>query len=341
LVVSEVLLERESELARVDGLLSAARAGRGSVALVTGPSGVGKSSLLGGWIQRATDCDVGALCVRGDELVMESPFAAVRELLWSEVRVVGGNAWVGAAELARPVFESTGEALGDRDRRAAVLHGLYWLVAGMGERCARILVVDDAQWLDLASARFVVYLARRIESLPVVLAVGLRDGEPRVRSAALEGLVEMASVSVRVEPLSEAASAVLVRRRLGPRADEELCRSCHAATGGNPFFLRELTVALAAMSGRPGIELANRVRELGAGAIGRSVRVRIARLGSDCETLAVAAAILGPGCGCVMRRCWPASSAIARRRRRMRCARPTFSRAGEACRLYTRLSASP
>jgi DNA-binding CsgD family transcriptional regulator len=101
---------------------------------------------------------------------------------------------------------------------------------------------------------------------------------------------------LRVRPLSQEASAALVRARLGARADDELCRSCHEATGGNPFYLRELTTALMAESSRPDVELARRVRELGAGTIGRAVLLRLERLGRDCERLAQAVAVLGPGC---------------------------------------------
>jgi DNA-binding CsgD family transcriptional regulator len=175
-----------------------------------------------------------------------------------------------------------------------VLHGLYWLVAGLAERSPVVLVIDDGHWLDPASGRFVAYLARRIESLRVLLVVGLRGGEGSggvELAAALGG----SAVSVlRPGALSEEASAVLVRGVLGARAGDELCRSCHRATGGNPFYLRELAVALAAERGSLS-EAAGRVRALGGAAVGRSVLVRVAGLGSDCGQLAEAVAVLGPG----------------------------------------------
>ena len=92
--------------------------------------------------------------------------------------------------------------------------------------------------------------------------------------SSLAAFIELCPVELRVRPLSEEASAVVVRTGLGARADAELCRSCHEATGGNPFYLRELTTALATESSRPSVELARRVRELGAGTVGRSVLVR-------------------------------------------------------------------
>jgi hypothetical protein len=137
------------------------------------------------------------------------------------------------------------------------------------------------------------YLARRIGSLPVLLVVALRPADP-VRTAAFSELAERV---LPLSPLSVDASATVVRGVLGPRADEALCRSCHDATQGNPFYLRELAGALKAEGESPNVDLAARVRTLGVSAIATNVLLRLARLGPDCELLAQAAAILGPGTG--------------------------------------------
>ena len=289
------LLERAGELAALSGLLNRAVSGEGRLALVEGAAGIGKTSLLEACGEAAQVRGITVLRVRGDVLVMESSFAAVRELFSREA---DGDlsSLQGAARLAAPVFDTEVADAVDRDRAAAVLHGLYWLLAGVAERGPLLLLVDDAQWLDAASARFVVYLARRLSSLPVLLVVGLRTGE-RAGVVGLDAeLGEMAASVLRPAALSEDASATLVRSALGTRADEELCRSCHEATGGNPFYVRELAIALKADRSRPTVEAARRVRSLGAGAIGRSVLVRLARLGADCERLAQALVVLGPGC---------------------------------------------
>src|ERR1700760_4025633 len=65
--------------------------------------------------------------------------------------------------------------------------------------------------------------------------------------------------------------------------------------GGTPFFPPELPADLRSEGRRPTVEVARSVRSLGAGAVGRSVLVRIGRLGLDCDHLARALAILGPG----------------------------------------------
>ena len=289
------LLERETELAALIGSLDACRAGAGRMVLVEGPAGIGKSSLLDACAACARERGVVVLRGRGDDVVMESSFAAVRELLWTQVRGLAAPAFDGAARLAAPVFDVEDDVGTDRDRVSAVLHGLYWIVADLARQTPTALLIDDAQWLDAASSRFLLYLARRIESLPVLLAIALRAGESGEAQQLGPELESLADTVLQIGPLSSGASGRVVRRVLGPRADEELCRSCHEATRGNPFYLRELARALIAEGGRPTVELAHRVRGLGVAAISRRVLLRLARLGSDCDQLAQALSILGPG----------------------------------------------
>ena len=285
------LLEREHELARIEELVDAARDGTGGLLLIAGPAGIGKTSLLGQCGSAAVNREMVVLRARGDEVAMESSFAVARELLWPEVERDRAGALSGAARLAEPVFEASGEGAIDAERTASVLHGLHWLVANLAERSPLVLLVDDGHWLDPASARFLVYLSRRLDSLAVLLAVAVRSGEAPDRSG-LAALSEIAAERLAPGVLSEHASTVILRHELGPRADEKLCRSCYEAVAGNPFYLHALLAALRAEGRRPSVEVAARLRALGAGAVGRSVLVRLARLGPDCERLAEAVAVL-------------------------------------------------
>jgi DNA-binding CsgD family transcriptional regulator len=289
-------LERDAELARVGELLDAARGGDGRLLLILGPAGIGKTRLLEESARAALDREVRVLRARGDELVVDSSYAAVRELFSDELGAAGGEFLVGAAGLALPVFEGDEGGGGDASRAGAVLHGLYWLVANVAERGPLALLVDDAHWLDPASTRFCEYLARRLEGLPVLLAVAMRSGEGLDLPRRSRVLLDAAASVLAPAALSAAASAVLVRDQLGARAGDELCRSCHQMTGGNPFYLRELTRAVSEEGAPPTGELADRVHVLGVRMIGRRVLVRLARLGEDCEALAQALAVLGPGC---------------------------------------------
>ena len=118
------------------------------------------------------------------------------------------------------------------------MHGLYWLVANLAARQPLVLAVDDAHWADAPSLRWLAHLAARIEALPVALLLAVREGpdEPPL----LDEL--RAATRLRPGPLGPDATAALVRRKV--QADAELCRECHASTGGNPFLVQALATAL-------------------------------------------------------------------------------------------------
>src|SRR5215213_4105037 len=146
----------------------------------------------------------------------------------------------GAARLAEPVFTDIAAAEETGDVAFATLHGLYWLVVNVADRGPLVLAVDDAQWADEPSLRFLLHLANRLAGLPVVVAVTVRSGTDMHRPHLGSLLVEARPPVLRPQPLSESAVAHLVRTNTGEDASAELCRACSHATGGNPFLLSEL-----------------------------------------------------------------------------------------------------
>ena len=285
------LLERSAELETLALSLEASRSGSGQLLVVAGPAGIGKTSLLNACAERApAGCQL--LRAQADPVSADASFAAVRELLEPATRSAPRAVWEGAAERARPVFAPSELERLDRDRAASVLHGLYWLVAGLSEVSPLVLLLDDAHWLDEASLRFIAYLAPRLSSLPVLVVLGARAGE-----GCTEVLVHVATGAegtvLRPAPLGPGAAAVLLDQALGSGADSQLCAACHRVTGGNPLYLRELISALVANP-----ELGGALRSGRAPAVGgieANVGSRLARLGADCTSLAWAAAVLGPG----------------------------------------------
>ena len=164
-----------------------------------------------------------------------------------------------------------------------------------GERPLAV-VVDDVHWADSPSLRFLAYLARRLEGLPVLLAATLRTGEPGTDLALMAEIAEdAATTSVRPRPLSAAAVAEVVRARLGPGADEAFCLACHSTTGGNPLLLRQLLTALEAERVEPDEAHADVVRAIGSRAIAASVVRRLSRLPEGAGALGRAVAVLGDG----------------------------------------------
>ena len=285
------LLEREAELAVIAAAVEAARRGNGSIVLVSGPAGIGKTAVLAAG--RPPD-GVRRLAARGGELERELALGVARELLEPALTQADAAArarlHVGAG-LALAVLDGVAGGEGDQ---SAILHGLHRLVANLARERPLLLEVDDVQWADAASMRFLAFLAHRITALPAVLLLARRSGEPVTDEAALRAIVsEPHSHEQTLAALSPAAGTRLVRQTLGNQAEERFCRACHAASAGNPFVLRELVNALLEQGVPADAEGAARVAEAGPPTVARWVLARLARLPAGATELARAVAVLG------------------------------------------------
>ena len=208
------------------------------------------------------------LAARGSELERAVPLAVVRELLGD------------------PPPADAGE----------LLPALFRVVAARAERRPLALLVDDLHWADDRSAEVLVFLAARAADLPVALVVASRPGaggEP----GPVDRLADAADsvVALRPPPLSVDAARRELRRKLGRPVDPAFARACHSVTGGNPFYVSELGLELAAEGVRPTAEACSRVLEIGPEAISRTTLVRLSRLSPDAVTVARAVAVLGDG----------------------------------------------
>jgi DNA-binding CsgD family transcriptional regulator len=291
------LLERERELAALDHLIDEAEDGRGRVALIEGPAGIGKSRLLGEARERAAR-RMTVLAARCGELERDFSFGAVRQLFERAALEDGGRERLlaGAAAPASGVLEETGD--GAAEGSFAVLHGLYWAVLNLAEERPVLLALDDIQWSDRPSLRFVAYLARRLEGAPVLVAATLRTTDPGTDPALLaEIAADPLCEAIRPGPLGSEAVTELVRERLGADPDPRFGAACQEATGGNPLLLRQLLGALEEDGVRPGAAGAAAVREIGPRAVSRTVLLRLSRLSSEAVDVARAVAVLGESAG--------------------------------------------
>jgi DNA-binding CsgD family transcriptional regulator len=241
------------------------------------------------------------LHARGGGLEREFAYGIVRQLFEPALAGSGernrAEILDGAAALAAPLFGGdylTASGSTDAESGFAIVHGLFWLSANLAARRPLVLAVDDLHWADKPSLRWLGYLMRRLEGLPMLVVACLRPSEPDDEDRVLaEVVADPAVFVVRPPPLSEAAVTALVRETLSPEADADFCAACFAATGGNPLFVRELISALAGQDVSPTAEQAIRVREIGPEGVVRSVRLRLSRLPPEADLLARAVAVLG------------------------------------------------
>jgi predicted ATPase len=278
------LLERDRELAALERLLGEAADGRGRLALIEGPAGIGKSRLLAELRRRATGMTV--LAARCGELERDFSFGAVRQLL--EPVADRERLLSGAAAPAEGVL-----AGGTAEGSFAVLHGLYWAVLNLAEERPVLLALDDLQWSDRPSLRFVAYLVRRLEGAPVLVAATLRTTEPGTDPGLIaEIAADPLSEPVRPGPLGAGAVTELVRERLG-EPDPRFAAACREATGGNPLLLRHLLGALEQDGVAPAAAGAAAVRAIGTRAVSRAVLLRLSRLPEEAVAVARSVAVLG------------------------------------------------
>ena len=172
-----VLLERDAALAQIDQRLRAAIAGGGSLLLLEGPAGISKTRLVLAAGRHGRELGLATLSARGSELEQDFAYGLVRQLF--EAPLVAASPPEHAELLAGAAGRAAG-LLGVRapdsgaadallDPSFAILHGLYWLCANLARRSPVLLCVDDAHWADQASLRFLNYLGRRLEELPIAV----------------------------------------------------------------------------------------------------------------------------------------------------------------------------
>jgi DNA-binding CsgD family transcriptional regulator len=238
------LLDRQRERAALDGLLEDLRSGRGGALVVRGEAGVGKSALLEYVAGAAADMQVARAV--GVESEMELAFASLHQLCAPLLDRLEG--------LPAPQRDALGVAFGLRagaapDRFLVGLAVLTLLSEVAKEERPLLCVVDDAQWLDRASAQVLAFAARRLLAEPVGLIFAAR--EPGEQFGGL------ADLQVRGLPDQDARALLgsVVRFRL----DEQVRDRIVAETAGNPLALLELprglgSAQLAGGFGLPGAQ---------------------------------------------------------------------------------------
>lgn len=248
------LLGRPDELARLESALHAAQRLRGSALVLRGGPGLGKTALLREALALGSAHALTVLSVTGVPAEAHLAFTGLRRLL--------------------------DPLLGDGDPRTRTARGLILQAAGEGtpaarldpygvalatvdlvtsgpRRPARLLVVDDAQWLDRQSWDAIAFLARRIAAHPVAMVLAMRDSTETGVRLATAGLTELA-----VQPLDPVASAALVDR-IAPGLAAHLRTRVLEESAGHPLALIDLSSAVAGTGWDPvlntGLPLSDRL----------------------------------------------------------------------------------
>src|SRR3954468_9576997 len=223
------LLGRRSETATLDQLLEAVRAGESRALAIRGDPGGGKTALLEYVAERASGCRVArAAGVQGE---MELAFAGLHQLCAPMLDRLEG--------LPDPQRDALGAAFGlstgHAPDRFLVGPAVLSLLAEVAAERPLVCLIDDAQWLDRASAQALAFVARRLLAESVGMVFATR--EQRDELSGVSGL--------HVEGLRNSDARALLDSVLTGPVDERVRDRFVAETGGNPLALLELPRAVA------------------------------------------------------------------------------------------------
>ena len=206
--------------------MASVRTGHSRALVLRGEAGVGKSALLDYLVRHASGCTVARAA--GIESEMELAYAGLQQLCAPFLDRLG--------RLPGPQRDALGTAFGLRDGgapdRFRVGLAALSLLSAVAEARPLVCVVDDAQWLDTASAQALIFAARRLgaESVGLVFAVRESRGERH-----LDGLPE-----IPVSGLDDRDAHALLATVLTGPLDERVRDRIVSETRGNPLALLEL-----------------------------------------------------------------------------------------------------
>ena len=227
------LRSRQPQVDLLRGQLDALGAGRGSVVLVTGPAGSGKTTLLAEAETLAVDGGIRVFCGGGDPAARAVPLGAILEALVST-----DDPPVDPARLH--------ELSQSPDQRFWLLRELQESLEKAAHRAPLLVVVDDLQWADAATASALVTLCRRLATHRISWLLALRRGElADAAQDAVDRLEAAGASEIRLGPLHPTAVAQVARDMLGGEPDEAL-REVLSRADGQLFLLTELLRGLRA-----------------------------------------------------------------------------------------------
>jgi DNA-binding CsgD family transcriptional regulator len=270
------MVGRDRELAHLLGAFDEAVDGRGRTIVIGGEAGIGKSRLVAAVVDsaRANAATVllGACLPTGSGVIPYAPFVEALRGLTRSVDPVRLPALLGPArdEIGRLLPETASRAIGggdrsegDREGQGRLFEAILTVVERLARSAASVLVIEDVQWADDGTRSLITFLSRNLRDARVLLLVTIRSEEVDPGGPVSRSIVELERHDwverIELEPLDRRDVASLLRSLRGSTPAGDIVDAIAERSGGNPFFLEQLT---AVSTDRTGGELPPRLRDV-------------------------------------------------------------------------------
>jgi tetratricopeptide (TPR) repeat protein len=256
-VARDAFVGRKTELDELSRAIEDAREGRGSIVLLAGEPGIGKTRLA----TRAAD----AACARGARVVWGSCWEGPAAPFWPWVQVLrelsrdvddapdAVKHLAGDMAATQPAADAPSEG-GDANLvRFALFDAVTTFLKLEASREPLVCVLDDLHWADATSLLLLEFVSREVARSPLIVLGTFRDIEldPSTDRGAILERVAVSSDVIRLRGLDAPDCAELLAANAGALASTEFTRAVHERTGGNPLFVRELARLIAAQRRMP------------------------------------------------------------------------------------------
>jgi DNA-binding CsgD family transcriptional regulator len=258
--------------------------------IIEGAPGLGKTALLNAACHLASEAGHEVLRARGSAREAGVPFGILRQLLQTvQAKMSPTEREMCARTLGEPEAEFSPPILFDTNR------ALHLSLSQLASRLPLLIAIDDLHWSDIESLTWVQYMVRRLEPGRLSFVGSSTSRVAGTPLATIDHIISEPSTRVfSLRPLTEKSVARLVSWHLGVDADASFVAACHRMTGGNPFLLHSVLVAVTQERNIADLSDAS-LGALSPPPVIRAVLERLNGLPAEAHALLQSVAVLGDG----------------------------------------------
>lgn len=271
------LFGRDREIAEIEAMLAGAAEHAGRVVVVNAGAGTGKTAVLEAAVHRARRSGFTVLTARGSAPERALPYGLVSRLFAPVVPEIAELPFAGPAD----------------EPSLAELCAVHRALSQLASQAPVLVAVDDLQWLDRQSLRWLSTLPQRVDQARIAVLLTICPGEPCADPDVLDELLAVSAVELRPAELSVPATSALIERTLAATPDRSFVAAVMREAGGNPLYVTELASVLRDQAVTPTADSAAVPGNTAVSRLASGVHARLRRISPYALDVARAVAVLG------------------------------------------------